>query len=372
MMTREMMSEEALHHPIPQDDLKKEEAKEEPQTGETAVGASGWSQVVALMEKNALTKIRTPAATMAEIMSPVILMLILWISYNLSVINNVPARFYHAFNVDLPLFWNIGEEEEDWAQADWDPSDTHRRHLATLDQSVGQELSESTGEKPSLGQWARMLSEQNGHEGSPEEEFGFVNDLLMARHLVEFNIIEDGDFVDETIYDDDSLMDLDLEPEDDDNEDGIDSGDWYEEIMADLKKETVDRIDWNVVVDEMEDNFGEIWDRSKNYLLVYNRKSTRYRLNQLRIMVSFFVSYGHSRHAHWIQYHCQAIESGTQPNPGLNRIHDSEEHDSGEKIPTRLLSADFFCSFPFLLVLAEKDSRRAHCRPDFWSVCLGK
>ena len=244
--------------------------------------ASGWSQVGALMEKNALTKLRTPAATLAELLSPVILMVVLWGGYNMSDVHNVPAKMFHAINVEFPLFWKNGTEESgaDQFAGDWDLSDTHRRQL----QGPSDPQEESNGETPTLGKWIRMLGEQGGMvAGAPEEEFSLVNDMLMMSHFRDLlSLDDDEDFKRQPLFDDE-VIDLD------EAEDESDSGDWWEEVLADIKKETIDKIDWNEVEDEVKENLGDIWDQSKAYVLYQDDNNAYTRLEQLRVQVSVVV-----------------------------------------------------------------------------------
>eukprot|EP00980_Cylindrotheca_fusiformis_P001021 scaffold276_cov132-Cylindrotheca_fusiformis.AAC.16 len=64
--------------------------------------ASGWAQILALMRKNFLSKIRSPLATFFELLSPVALMLILAAAFTLSDITDEPAAIYVNPVIRLP------------------------------------------------------------------------------------------------------------------------------------------------------------------------------------------------------------------------------------------------------------------------------
>ena len=280
---------------IPTDPKEEKEKKEEDPDNVTTT-ASGWTQVMALMEKNALTKIRTPGATLAELFCPVLLCLVLYISFNLSDVVYYPAKYYHAINVDFPLFWDSGAYADDEAE-DFDLADTHRRHLKLMDKD------HDDGDDKTSWSWAELLDEWSGsarddpEDAELEEHFGLINDVLMMRHLKTFTIIDEVD---------DEANDEEAEEEDDSDdvvtkhrehlhddqvalfptsEDAGDSGDWYHEILADVKKDTVDKIDWAQVEEEIKDNFGDLWDAAKDYILTSNTRSAKSRLNQMRLRV---------------------------------------------------------------------------------------
>lgn len=237
---------------------------------------SGWTQVRALMEKNALTKLRTPGATAAELLSPVLLMVLLSLAYNMSEVFNVPSHSFYSINVELPFFWhNVTEDNvgTDDAQPDYTPSDTHRRHLEVLD------LEDELVEKPTLGKWIQMMGDQEASGGPLEEEFSFVNDILMMSHCKDLLREEDQGSPQR------NLFDIDVIDFDDDAK--KDSGVWWKEMLSDLKKETVDKVDWNELEKEVKDNLGEIWKESREYILYANDNNAYTRLQQLRRAVSF-------------------------------------------------------------------------------------
>jgi len=262
--------------------LKDEEKKElKPGAMEApSSGASGTAQVKALMGKNFLTKMRTPAATLTEFLSPVLLMVVLWLSYNMTENISFPARYYHALNLDLPLFWDTGIYDENEME-DFDMSETHRqrqRHLVNLNKE-GSLKEDGLEDDSSQWTWGRLLNDMSAggsNDYDQDEEFGLINDLLwmnqIKRGSTRERALEDGGG---------GILDLDEE------EAEADSGDWYEEIITDLKKETVDKIDWEDVVDEIKDNFGDMWDESKHYILFSNYRSAYSIVNSLRLRVCF-------------------------------------------------------------------------------------
>lgn len=258
---------------------------------EASPGASGAAQVKALLGKNLLTKVRTPGATLAELISPVLLMVVLWISYNMTDTMFFPARYYHALNVDLPLFWDTGTYgEEEFDQMDI--SDTHRRRL-------GEDLEDIMQGEDETWTWSQLLKEMSSGSGSgedqdPEEEMGLINDFFMMNQLKHGRHLQDAeddwmtgsaDWMAGSTLEDDTI-DLDEKQSEDDDDDEEDSGDWYEEIMTDLKKETIDKVDWNEVVDEIQDNFGDMWDNAKDFIVVGNGRSSYSTMNMLRLRVS--------------------------------------------------------------------------------------
>ena len=266
--------------------------------------SSGMTQILALVHKNCLTKVRTPGATLAEFVSPVLLMIVLWVSFNLSDVLTFPSKQYHALNVDLPMFWSTGayaEEELD----DFDYSS--RRRLVVNDGSTAENggavdfglEEQDDGEDMSLGTWAHLLKSfgSHGDAGEPEEDFGLVNDLLMGhmmrqgqtnRELYEFVMEMDSDFDDDATLgiegkEEDEVLDLDRPLAEED--DGEDSVDWYEEIMTDLRKETVDKVDWDLVVDEIKDNFGDVWEQGRDYIIANTRRNMGRTLQEVRLRV---------------------------------------------------------------------------------------
>jgi hypothetical protein len=67
--------------------------------------ASGISQIVALLRKNILTKLRTPGATFFELFSPVLMMLVLSAAYTLTDIVDRDARIYASIDLSVPGPW---------------------------------------------------------------------------------------------------------------------------------------------------------------------------------------------------------------------------------------------------------------------------
>jgi hypothetical protein len=67
--------------------------------------AGGFVQILSLLWKNMLTKIRTPVATFFELFSPLLMMLILSAAYQLSEIAYEDAATYASISVDLPGPW---------------------------------------------------------------------------------------------------------------------------------------------------------------------------------------------------------------------------------------------------------------------------
>jgi ABC-2 family transporter protein len=65
----------------------------------------GGRQFAALLHKNALIKLRTPIATSMEILSPVFIMLVLVLAYNLSETSNVPGQTYSVLEFSAPGPW---------------------------------------------------------------------------------------------------------------------------------------------------------------------------------------------------------------------------------------------------------------------------
>lgn len=253
--------------------------------------ASGWTQVRALMEKNALTKVRTPGATIAEMLSPVLLCLVLFISYNLSEIVHYPAKYYHSINADFPLFWDSGAYNDDEAE-DFDLADTHRRRTledGELTAHGWEQLAQQDNKEHWT--WNKLLEAEGFDPAEPEEDFGLISDFLMMRNLKTFSIIdeeeealaeEDDELLEPASGQDDELVQL---PAEENPYQGGDSGDWYEEILADIKKGTVDKIDWPEVEQEIKDNFGVLWDTAKEYLLASSTRSTKSSLRLMRIRV---------------------------------------------------------------------------------------
>lgn len=255
---------------------------------ETSTMASGWTQVRALCEKNMLTKLRTPGATAAEFFSPVLLILVLWFAYNMSDVVFKDRAYFHYMNVDLPFFWDTGYGEDE--TEGFDPADSHRRNLKmTMDtngeqgegfQRVDYGLEEGK-EEATHWNWARLLGEGlDSHELG--EDMGLINDLFMMNHARKLTREDFADDLD--MFTGQGFADEGIEKEEDQDE--ADSGDWYEEIWADIKAETVDKIDWDEVEQEVKDNFGELWDDAKDYIFVSSYKSTHWRLNQMRLRVS--------------------------------------------------------------------------------------
>jgi hypothetical protein len=69
------------------------------------VRASGFAQVLALLRKNFLTKLRTPVATFFELGSPVMMMLILAAAYTLSDVVKRNEKMYASISLDFPGPW---------------------------------------------------------------------------------------------------------------------------------------------------------------------------------------------------------------------------------------------------------------------------
>lgn len=67
--------------------------------------ANGLVQILSLLWKNGLTKLRTPVATFFEFFSPLLMMLILAAAYQLSEINYKDAATYASLSIDLPGPW---------------------------------------------------------------------------------------------------------------------------------------------------------------------------------------------------------------------------------------------------------------------------
>lgn len=71
----------------------------------TSTQASGLVQILSLLWKNFLTKMRTPLATFFEFLSPLLMMLILAAAYQLSEIEYRDAATYASLSFDLPGPW---------------------------------------------------------------------------------------------------------------------------------------------------------------------------------------------------------------------------------------------------------------------------
>lgn len=256
--------------------------KEDQVIEKTSPAASGWTQVKALCEKNMLTKMRTPGATAAELLSPVLLMLVLWFASNMSDVVYRPHAYFHYLNVDMPFFWDTGNAEDNDFET-FDPADTHRRRMMTVDgedglQAVDYGLEEGE-EEATKWNWARLLGE--GLDSNElGEDMGLINDFFMLNHARslngEFQMMDDVDMMGDHSFNDDGVQT---------HEDEEDSGDWYEEVWADIKGETIDKIDWEEVEAEVKDNFGELWDTAKDYIFASTYSSARWRLNQMRVRV---------------------------------------------------------------------------------------
>ncbi|CAJ1947143.1 unnamed protein product [Cylindrotheca closterium] len=67
--------------------------------------ASSLSQILALIRKNILTKLRTPGATFFELFSPVLMMLVLSAAYTLTEIEYEDAAMYASLNLAFPGPW---------------------------------------------------------------------------------------------------------------------------------------------------------------------------------------------------------------------------------------------------------------------------
>ena len=67
--------------------------------------ASSMSQILALIRKNILTKLRTPGATFFELFSPVLMMLVLSAAYTLTDIEYEDAETYASLNLAFPGPW---------------------------------------------------------------------------------------------------------------------------------------------------------------------------------------------------------------------------------------------------------------------------
>jgi hypothetical protein len=67
--------------------------------------ANGCVQILSLLWKNALTKLRTPVATFFEFFSPLLMMLILAAAYQLSEIEYKDAATYASLSFDIPGPW---------------------------------------------------------------------------------------------------------------------------------------------------------------------------------------------------------------------------------------------------------------------------
>jgi len=67
--------------------------------------ASGISQILALLRKNILTKLRTPGATFFELFSPVLMMLVLSAAYTLTDIIDRDAGIYASIDLSFPGPW---------------------------------------------------------------------------------------------------------------------------------------------------------------------------------------------------------------------------------------------------------------------------
>lgn len=66
---------------------------------------SGWMQVAALLRKNFITKSRTRASTFLELFSPMLMMLVLALAYQLVEVTSEEARMYSSISIDLPGPW---------------------------------------------------------------------------------------------------------------------------------------------------------------------------------------------------------------------------------------------------------------------------
>jgi hypothetical protein len=91
------------------DEVSQQQA-EHPTSGSSGVPssstrASGFVQIVALLWKNFLTKLRTPVSTFFEFLSPLLMMLILAAAYTLSDIQYRDARTYASISLDFPGPW---------------------------------------------------------------------------------------------------------------------------------------------------------------------------------------------------------------------------------------------------------------------------
>lgn len=67
--------------------------------------ASSVSQILALIRKNILSKLRTPGATFFELFSPVLMMLVLSAAYTLTEIIDKNAETYASINLSFPGPW---------------------------------------------------------------------------------------------------------------------------------------------------------------------------------------------------------------------------------------------------------------------------
>jgi hypothetical protein len=74
-------------------------------SGDATPRYMGWKQAMALLEKNILTKYRSPLPTFFEIFSPVLMMLVLVAAYTLSEITERSAGQYTTIRLDIPGPW---------------------------------------------------------------------------------------------------------------------------------------------------------------------------------------------------------------------------------------------------------------------------
>lgn len=100
---KEMLVEEA---PEPDRQCDRHEQAPSRSTTDPVSGGTSWTlgftQLLALLRKNALSKFRTPAATLLELTSPVLMMLVLVAAYNISEVVYKEPKVYSAININLP------------------------------------------------------------------------------------------------------------------------------------------------------------------------------------------------------------------------------------------------------------------------------
>ena len=107
----------------------REEEQDDEQTPSLSGLRLGWCQIRAMLYKNALTKLRTPASTFLEIFTPCLMMLILVAAFSLSEVTYRQARSYATVRLDVPGPWMDLAVQAWELKSETTPNDAVRRNL---------------------------------------------------------------------------------------------------------------------------------------------------------------------------------------------------------------------------------------------------
>lgn len=164
--------------------------------------ASGFAQILAIIRKNLLSKMRSPGATFFEVFSPVIMMLILAAAYTLSEITDEPEGIYVNPVINFPgPFLDIIQRSAGLFGGEFDLTSAlgRRRNRKLGENNLLQSMSEkkpSSWEGVFHGLEQKLESAMKGHakniaSGTLDE--GYERSLQQVRNRVDTSADEDAE-----------------------------------------------------------------------------------------------------------------------------------------------------------------------------------